>query len=272
MDRKIYLLVAFDGTDFHGWQHQPGFRTVQQTLEAAARRVVRHPITMVGCGRTDSGVHAAGHVSHFVTSCSLTPWKFRHALASRLPKDLSIIDLREVDPRFNARGSALSKLYRYRIFAARGRPVEQDLQRSTYHFWRPLDLGRMRAASKHFVGEHDFSSMAASGCKRESMVRRVLRCEVYPSGDEIRIDVEGTGFLYKQVRNMVGSLVDVGRGHREPQWVQEILAGRDRTAAGGTAPGCGLCLRWVRYPANLLHAPESAGQTPQDRTGVDGSC
>ncbi|RME39242.1 MAG: tRNA pseudouridine(38-40) synthase TruA [Planctomycetota bacterium] len=267
MERTIYLLVAYDGTDFHGWQNQPGLRTVQSLLEQAARRVVRHQVSLVGCGRTDAGVHAAGHVSHFVTTCPLEPGKLRHALGSRLPKDISIIDLREVDPRFHARDSAISKLYRYRIYASPGRPVEHLLQRYTYHFWQPLDVERMRKAAEHFLGEKDFSAMAAAGCERESMVRTVLRCEVIRFGPEIVIDVEGTGFLYRQVRNMVGTLIHVGRGLWEPDRVAEILASRDRANAGPTAPARGLCLRWVRYPPELLRGPHYA-EAPVTRPGA----
>lgn len=255
VERILSLLVAYDGTEFYGWQQQPGLRTVQGILEQALRRVARHQVDLVGSGRTDSGVHAAGHVSSFVTTCPLAPEKLRHAVGSRLPKDISVTAVREVAREFHATLSAVSKLYRYRIHNAQGRPVEHQRQPYAYHYWEPMDLDRMRAGARHFVGEMDFSAMANAGPARETMVRRVLRCDIDRHLDEIRIDVEGTGFLYKQVRNMVGTLLNVGRGHWEPDRVAEILASRDRAAGGATAPARGLCLMWVRYPAELMNPP-----------------
>ncbi len=257
MERTIYMLVAYDGSDFHGWQTQLELRTVQGVVEGALRRVVRHPIDLIGTGRTDAGVHAAGHVSHFVTTCQLPTARMRHAIGSRLPKDIAILALREVHPQFNARRSTISKLYRYRIHNAPGRPVERRSQRYTYHVWHPLDLDRMRAATPYFLGRRDFSAMAAAGCRRESMIREVLRCDAERHLDEIRIDVEGTGFLHKQVRNMVGTLIDVAQGRWDPKHVEAILESRKRSEAGPTAPARGLCFQWVRYPPHLLVPPNS---------------
>jgi len=256
MERTIYLLVAYEGTEFHGWQNQPGLRTVQSVIEQAVRRAVQHQVGLLGSGRTDSGVHAAGHVSSFTTTCLLKPDRLARSIGARLPKDVSIVAVREVQPGFHATRSAVSKLYRYRIHNAPGRPVEHHTQRFTYHFWHPVDVGRMQAAARHFVGEKDFTAMACKGEPRESMVRHVLRCDVGRHHDEIRIDVEGTGFLYKQVRNMVGTLLNIGRGQWEPDHVSEILESRDRANAAATVPARGLCLRWVRYPPHLLVAPQ----------------
>ena len=263
MLRTIYLLVAYDGTDFHGWQNQPGWRTVQSVLEQSLRRVVRHDLEVIGCGRTDAGVHAAGHVNSFTTTCEIPVDRLRHAIGSRLPEDIAIVDVRHVHPTFSARRSAISKLYRYRIHNARGRPVERRTQRSTYHYWHPLDVERMQAAARHFVGEKDFRAMTPKRTIRESMVRDVLRCDIERHHAEVRIDVEGTGFLYNQVRNMVGTLVEVGRGYWRPEHVAEILDSRDRSNAGPTAPARGLCLQWVRYPPQVLR--------PVDETAPSGS-
>lgn len=207
---------------------------------------------LTASGRTDAGVHAAGQVANVFTSCTIPDGPLRHALGSRLPNDLAIRAAAEVSPAFHATRSAIAKLYRYRIHNVSSRPVSKLRQRYAYHFWEPLDLDRMRAAAVHFVGEMDFGAMTSARCVRETMVRRVLRCDVHRYLDEIRVDVEGTGFLYNQVRNMVGTLIKVGRGRWEPDRVAEILTGRDRTVAGPTAPACGLCLQWVRYPADLL--------------------
>ena len=268
MLRTIYLLVAYDGTDFHGWQSQPGQRTVQSILEESLRRVVRHELEVIGCGRTDAGVHAAGHVDSFTTTCEIPVDRLRLAIGSRLPEDIAIIDVRNVKATFDARGSAISKLYRYRIHNARGRPVERRTQRYTYHFWQSLDLERMREAARYFVGEKDFTAMTPKRTVRESMVRRVLRCDVERHHPEVRIDVEGTGFLYNQVRNMVGTLVEVGRGNWKPEDVGEILASRNRSNAGPTAPARGLCLQWVRYPADVLRPADHVATGDQaGRTG-----
>ena len=256
MERTIYLLVAYDGTDFRGWQHQPEVRTVQEVIEQALRRAVRHQVDLISSGRTDAGVHAAGQVSHFLTTCDLEPDRLRHAIGARLPKDVSIVALRDVQAGFDARRSAVSKLYRYRIYNAPERPVEHKLQRYTYHFWEPLEVERMRAAARHFIGEMDFSAMAAAGGIRESMVRTILRCDVQRHLNEVRIDIEGQGFLYKQVRNMVGTLLNVGCGLWDPHYVADILESRDRANAGPTVPARGLCLQWVRYPPRLLVPPD----------------
>jgi len=265
MVRTIYLLVAYDGTEFHGWQDQPEFRTVQGVLEQSLRRVLRHQVDLLGSGRTDAGVHAAGHVSSFVTTSPLPSGRMRHAIGARLPKDVAVVDLREVHPDFHATKSAVSKLYRYRVHNACGRPVERHVQPYVYHFWQPLALERMKAGAVHFVGQMDFSAMAATGAPRQSNVRTVLRCDLHRHLDEIHVDVEGKGFLYNQVRNMVGTLLSVGRGHMAPADVAEILDGRDRAKAGPTAPARGLCLQWVRYPPHLLapiEAVATAGADP----------
>lgn len=252
MERNIRLIVCYDGTEFHGWQRQRGVRTVQEVVEDALRRVLRHPVNTLASGRTDAGVHAAGQVVNVRTTSAVPASKLRPAIGSRLPKDVTIRAAADVSPEFHATRSAASKLYRYRIHNTRQRPVERMTQRYTNHFWKPLDVDRMREASRHFIGEMDFSAMASADCERATMVRRVLRCDVFRHLDEIRVDVEGTGFLYNQVRNMVGTLTEVGRGHWEPPRVADILASRDRSQAGPTAPAKGLCLQWVRYPAELL--------------------
>ena len=247
MPRNIRLLIAYDGTDFHGWQMQPGYRTVQETIEQAIRRVARHQITLAGSGRTDAGVHARGQIANFETTCEIPCPNLRKAIGSRLPKDISIPRADEVPLGFRSTFDAVSKLYRYTIHNAAARPVGQMQQRYAYHFWHPLDLDRMRQAADLLVGTHDFAAFASKGSPRETTVRTVLRLEVARRFEQVLVDVEGSGFLYNQVRNMVGTLIEIGRGHWEPAYAAEILAGCDRSKAGATAPARGLCLQWVRY-------------------------
>lgn len=246
--RAIKLVIAYDGTDFCGWQKQPGQRTVQDEVEQVLRRVLRHPLTIHGAGRTDSGVHAAGQVAHLVTSSPIPVDNLRRAVNSRLPADISVVRVSEVPAEFHATLSAVSKLYRYRIWNHTSKPVEQQLQRYVYHYWRALDVGRMREAARHFVGYKDFAAMASkSGQPRRTTWRTVYRCDVYREGREIRVDVEGSGFLYNMVRNMVGTLIEVGRGYWEADRILEILASKDRANAGQTSPANGLCMQWVKY-------------------------
>ncbi len=253
MKRNVQLLIAYDGTDFHGWQTQRALRTVQATFEEVIRRVVRHPVTLIASGRTDSGVHAAGQIANFHTTCELPPDKLRHALGNRLPNDLDLLRVRDVPPGFHATRRATSKLYRYRIFNHTHRPTRHHQQRYVYHYYRHLDYDAMRRAARHFVGTHDFKAMASTkSIERQSNVRTILHCDSYKAYEEIRIDVCGTGFLYNQVRNMVGTLLEVGRGKWAPECVAEILKSRDRQNAGGTAPAKGLCLQWVQYPPDHL--------------------
>lgn len=255
MLRNLKLVLAYDGTEFHGWQFQPGFRSVQECLEQALRRTVRHRVGVVGCSRTDSGVHAAGYVANFLTSSLVKDIAIFRSVGSRLPKDMTLIHLAEVPLTFHATQSALAKLYRYRIHNARGRPVERQLQNQTYHVWERLDVDRMREAASHWVGRHDFTSFASSGSERQSNVRTIHNIELHRSGPEIRVEFEGDGFLYKQVRNMVGTLCEIGRGKWSPEDARHILEACSRENAGPTAPARGLCLQWVRYDLTGLPPP-----------------
>ncbi len=247
MERTIKLVIGYDGTDYHGWQHQPGLRTVQGTIEQAARRVLRHQVELIGSGRTDAGVHAAGQVANFATTVEMPVDNIRRAIGSRLPKDVTIAHAAEVPAAFNAIKSARCKLYRYRVHNAGGRPVERQQQRYTYHFWHPLEIDPMRQAARHLIGQLDFAAMASKGSQRDSTIRTVQRIQICRHYEEVRFDVIGRGFLYNQVRNMVGTLIEVGRGHWPPERVAEIMASKDRANAGPTTPARGLCLQWVRY-------------------------
>ena len=247
MERTLKLVLAYDGTDFHGWQRQAGVRSVQQDMEDVLRRVLRHPLSVAGASRTDAGVHARGQVARVVTSAPIPVDNLQRALGHHLPADIALIHASVAAPKFHPARDALGKLYRYRIFNAPQRPVAEFSGRYAWHMWHPLDLDRLRAAAAELVGTHDFAAFASQGSPRASTVRTVSRIGVRRCVHQVLIDVEGGGFLYNQVRNMVGTLVEVGRGHWAPERMREILAGQDRRQAGPTAPAHGLCLQWVRY-------------------------
>jgi len=258
MERRIGLVVAYDGTEFHGWQRQAGLRTVQQTLEEALQRILRHPLSVSGASRTDAGVHARGQVAALTTANLIPLANLRRALVHRLPSDVSVVSAAEVPLGFNPARDAAGKFYRYRIYNAAGRPVQSLLHRYTWHVWHRLDLERLRAAAATLVGRHDFVGFAKRGSPRQSTVRTVRRIQVRRRGPEVLIDVEGDGFLYQQVRTMVGTLVEIGRGHWPTERVREILETGNRALAGPTAPPHGLCLQWVCYEPPLADLTSAA--------------
>jgi len=245
--RNIKLVIAYNGTAYHGWQRQAeGFDTVQQRLEEALARVVWHPVVVFGAGRTDAGVHAAGQVANFYTTDFAIPLSgLVAATNSRLPHDIAILSATEVPENFHASRSAVGKTYRYRIYVAPRRPVE--LFGLVYHYWRPLDIEPMRQAAAALVGEHDFRGFASSADDRDNTVRRIARCDVAEAGSEILVTLRGDGFLYNMVRNIVGTLIEIGRGHWPPQRIDQILASCQRSDAGPTAPPDGLTMMCVHY-------------------------
>ena len=245
--RNIRLVVAYDGAAYHGWQRQAaGIDTVQERVEAAAVAVLRHPVVVFGAGRTDAGVHAEGQVANLYTTHRSIPLVgMRLGMNSRLPRDIAIRSAEEVADDFHASRSAVGKTYRYRIFVSPSRPVM--LHDQAYHCWRPLEIETMRAAARRLVGTHDFRGLATSAEVRENTVRTIFRCEVAEVGPEIHVTVQGDGFLYNMVRNLAGTLVDVGRGRWGPEQIDIILETRDRRNAGPTAPPGGLSLMCVHY-------------------------
>lgn len=247
MERTLKLVLAYDGTDFHGWQRQAGVRTVQGAAQEVIQRVVRHPVDLVGASRTDAGVHARGQVAHLRTSCTIPDRNLLLAIGHRLPEDVGLVSLERAPEGFHAIRDARRKLYRYTIYNSPQRPVLDLCQRYAWHVWHDLDIERMQQAAGSLVGTHDFAAFASSGHGREQTVRTVRRIDVQRCGPFVRIDVEGDGFLYNQVRNMAGTLVEIGRGRWPPQRAAEALASRDRRQAGPTAPAHGLCLESVRY-------------------------
>jgi tRNA pseudouridine38-40 synthase len=245
--RNIKLVIAYNGAAYHGWQRQrEGFITVQQCVEEAAARVVRHPVIVSGAGRTDARVHASGQVANFYSTNFKIPLEgLRRAMNSRLPADIMVLSAQVVPDDFHASRSAVGKTYRYRILVSPQRSVQRH--NLVYHFWRPLEVERMRQAALRLIGTHDFRGLATSADTRDNTVRTIFRCEVAEDGDEIHVTVQGDGFLYNMVRNIVGTLIEIGRGRWEPSQVDEILATRDRANAGPTAPPQGLSMICVHY-------------------------
>jgi tRNA pseudouridine38-40 synthase len=247
MQRNLKLVIAYDGTDFHGWQTQPGLRTVQQELERVLERVLRHPVALAGASRTDAGVHARGQTASLWTEAAIPTANLQRAVACRLPPDIQVVRVTEAGAEFHATRDARGKLYRYVLYNSERRPVERFLARYAWHFWHSLDLAAMRAAAAMLVGTHDFAGFANQGRPRETTVRTLRNIGLRRHYELVNIEVEGTSFLYNQVRIMVGTLVEIGRGHWPPERAAAVLSTRDRSLAGPTAPAQGLTLEWVRY-------------------------
>ena len=240
------IVLEYDGTEFQGWQVQrQGERTVQGALEAALLQVTGTAVAVVGAGRTDAGVHAEGQVASCRVETRLDPATLQRALNAVLPHDVAVQELSRVPDAFHARRDALGKLYVYRVWNAASR---SPLRERTA-LWVPdrLDLAAMRQALGTLVGTHDFASFQAAGSKPGPTVRRLDRADLEADGGTLRVALEGSGFLRHMVRNVVGTLLEVGRGRRRADSMAALLAARDRTQAGATAPAHGLTLVRVRY-------------------------
>jgi tRNA pseudouridine38-40 synthase len=243
---RICLGVEYEGTEFAGWERQPGLRTVQESLEVALSRVADHPVRVVGAGRTDAGVHAWGQVVHFDARVARAERAWVFGGNVNLPADAAVTWAREIPGDFDARRSARRRHYRYLIH---NHPARSALLRSRA-CWecRPLDAERMQAGADLLLGERDFSAFRAAACQARTPHRRVDRIQVSRRGALIAIDVVANAFLHHMVRNIAGVLMAIGLGRQEPRWAGEVLAGRDRTRGGVTAPPQGLYLVAVEYP------------------------
>lgn len=251
--RNIRLVIAFDGTAYAGWQRQPVARTVQGVLEESLATMTRHPVVLHGAGRTDAGVHALGMVANFQTETNIPCTGFRMGLNSMLSADIRVLAVSEAAADFHARRSARSKTYYYDLA---GGPVQMPCARLySAHVPGPLDLEAMQACADHLVGRHDFSSFEAAGSRDPKKGGRGAERQIFfarwsrLSGPEerYRFEVSGDGFLRHMVRNIVGTLIQVGRGRMAPDRFPAVMAARDRAAAGPTAPACGLFLKEVEY-------------------------
>jgi tRNA pseudouridine38-40 synthase len=241
--QNFKIVLAYDGTDFRGWQRQPSERTIQAALEEAVFKITRKRTTVHGAGRTDAGVHAKGQVASFSVATRLDNGDLLRALNAVLPWDIRIMTLERVAPNFHARKSARSKVYEYRIIAAR-RISPFDF-RYALHWPYPLNLRAMRAAARLFIRRADFTAFSSN--RERNPVRTVRRSEIRKKGDEIIYTVEAEGFLRAMVRTIVGTLLEIGRGKLVPEEVERIFRRKDRLLAGPTAPAKGLCLVRVDY-------------------------
>lgn len=244
--RTVKLIIEYDGTDFVGWQIQPTGRSVQDVLETAVGTLLGDTIRVVGSGRTDAGVHARAQVVSLRTDRDLPMRAYVHGLNALLPKDVAVVAAELAPEGFDARRSASGKRYVYRIS---NRPVRSPLRRRTHwEIFPSLDRAAMREAARHLLGEHDFSAFRASDCPAKT-TRRVLRTLDVRDGDEgeILVVAEATAFLKHMVRNLVGTLAEVGLGRRDPATMPALLASGDRTKAGRTAPPQGLTMDEVFY-------------------------
>lgn len=245
--RKTFkLVIEYDGSQFHGWQRQKNDRTVQETIETALTVMTREPATLLGSGRTDAGVHALGQTASFTTASRLDADAFFNGLNSLLPGDVVIRSCQRMPDDFHARFAVKSKRYRYHILNT---PVAPAIGRQfVWHIRKPLDTAAMRSAAKCMLGTHDFKAFEGTGSPREHTVREVTESSFQDSGNgNLTYDIEANGFLRFMVRNIVGTLVEVGLGKILPENVAAILQSRDRSRAGATAPPQGLFLMEVNY-------------------------
>lgn len=243
--KNFKLTLSYDGTEFTGWQTQPGYRTVQEVFEKAIVAVTGKRWHANASGRTDAGVHAVGQVVNFYSDTRLDPETLLRALNANLPPDVVVTAAEEASQSFDATRDAVRKLYRYVIHD--GQVADPFLRRFAWHSKRRLDAAAMARAAQVLVGRHDFHSFESEWPNRLSSIRTITRLTVNRAGDQIWIDVEADGFLYNMVRAIAGTLINVGRGHWPESKVAEILNAEDRKEAGPTAPACGLFLMRVSY-------------------------
>lgn len=260
-EKHFRLVIEYDGTGYHGWQRQPEDKSIQETIETAlATMTAGRRVILTGSGRTDAGVHALGQVAHFSCDTAITAEGFQKGLNALLPDDIAIRACTPVSPSFHARYDAIGKTYRYRIV---NRPFPPAIGRCyAWHIRTPLDLAAMDRAARALVGTHDFCAFEGAGSPRASTERTIFRAEFRTGEDGLVVfEIDGSGFLRYMVRNIVGTLVEVGRGRRAAGTMARILADRDRARAGATAPPQGLFLVCVRYPEEPQPSP-ATGRSP----------
>lgn len=243
--KRIMLTVAYDGTNYHGWQLQSNGETIESVLNRTLSQLLGEEITVIGASRTDAGVHSNGNAAVFDTETRIPADKIAYALNQRLPEDIVIQGSRQVAPDFHPRHCDSRKTYEYRILN-RTFPLPMR-RRDTYFYHYELDVEKMRQAAVYLVGEHDFKSFCSTAAVVETTVRTLYDLTVEREGDMITIRATGSGFLYNMVRIIAGTLIEVGNGRRAPEEMEDILCARSREAAGPTAPACGLTMLGIVF-------------------------
>jgi len=243
--RNIKLTIRYDGTGYSGWQSQRNTPTIQEAIQNAIKAITSEKVSLIGSGRTDAGVHAEAQVANFKTRSKIPLANLKAAINSKLPKDILITHIEPAGPKFNAQKSAKSKLYRYTIMNS------NDLDPLLRHFaakvFYKLNIAMMRKAASYIVGRHDFRSFKATDGQEKNSVRTVKNIRIEKKGDLVYIYIEAGGFLYNMARNIVGTLVDVGRGRFKAGEVRDIISRKNIKFSGPTMPANGLCMVKVRY-------------------------
>lgn len=242
---RVKLVVAYDGTNYCGWQIQPEKVTVEAVLNRTLGKLLEEDIRVIGASRTDSGVHALGNVAVFDTNTRIPVEKIKFALNAMLPDDIRVLGSEKVSDDFHPRHCNSVKTYEYKIL---NREIPLPLKRfDTTFYYKKLDVNAMNEAASYLVGTHDFKSFCCVKTQAESTVRTIYSVDVIKQDDVISIRITGNGFLYNMVRIIAGTLINVGNGHTQPEFVKEMLLKKDRMAAGPTAPACGLTLIGIEF-------------------------
>ncbi|WP_186591660.1 tRNA pseudouridine(38-40) synthase TruA [Vibrio cholerae] len=246
---RIALGIEYDGTHYYGWQRQREVKSVQEALEKALSKIANHPVEVQCAGRTDAGVHGTGQVVHFDTSAERQMVAWTMGANANLPKDIAVRWAMAVPDEFHARFSATARSYRYVIYNHVYRPG--ILNSGVSHYHGELDVEKMQQAGQYLLGENDFTSFRAVHCQSRSPWRNVMHLNVTRHSRYVVIDIKANAFVHHMVRNITGSLIAVGRGEQKPEWIQWLLAQKDRTLAAATAKAEGLYLVSVDYPAHF---------------------
>jgi tRNA pseudouridine38-40 synthase len=246
--RNIKLTIHYDGSAYHGWQKQPDVPSVQEHIHNAIEKLCGKPARVVGASRTDAGVSAIGQVANIKIDTLIPTENFLKALNEKLPGDIAIVKAEDVPLKFHAIADAEKKLYRYTIYTEHPWPVLEI--KHCWHYPYNLNVDDMDKAAKMLIGKKDFKSLASASDTRQSSVRTITICDITSQGPRVYLDIEADGFLYNMVRNIVGTLVEIGRGRWTTDTMADIIEAKDRTIAGPMAPAAGLCLIKIDYKDN----------------------
>ncbi len=247
---NIVLKIEYDGSSFYGWQKQPNVPTIQGEIEKALSSFFKQKITIYGASRTDAFAHAKGQVANFFCNTSIDASKLKYILNLRLPDSIRIVASRSIDEGFHARKNAISKIYEYTIF---NREIMSPFEKKAYFYPHHLDWEEIKKSLEYFLGEKDFAAFRGSKATFKNTVRKLYHFELLKEAEhKYKFIIEGSGFLKQMVRNIVGTLVEIGEGKRRREEINDIFASKDRKKAGRTLPASGLCLLEVKYPETIF--------------------